>query len=509
MTILSVTPTTAVRRLLQLVAACLTGILIPLSFTGPAMVLPAISQQVGGSALQLNWVVNGYILTYGSTMMAAGSLADIYGRKRIWLTGLVLFSLFTGLIAVAPSAGWIDALRLLQGVGGAAAFAGAMSSLTQAFNGTVRTRVFSLLGTTFGLGLAFGPLAAGWLTTLAGWRLVFIATAAIGCAGLVLGILFADESRQQKATTPDWPGAGLFTLSLALLTFAILQAPAAAPHSPTVGLSLAAALLLFILFVVNERRVRHPMLDLSLFRGARFCGVQVLAASPAFFFVTLIVLLPGYLIGIVHLSPAAAGRQMIALAAPLLLVPFLAAWLTRWLHPGFLSAAGLLLTAAGLGYAGYVLPSGSATGLTVAMLITGAGIGVPWGLMDALAVSVVPADRAGMATGIFNCVRVSADGIAIALVGALLTTLLHSRLAALLPAIPQDSLTAAASRLALAELTTASQLLPGHASWLRTLYLSQLSILMFLLAAGAIATAVVIFLLLGQGRIRPDPAAAH
>ena len=295
MTTLCVNSPVSARQLLQLIAACLTGILIPLSFTGPAMVLPAISHDIGGSTVQLNWVVNGYILTYGSSMMAAGSLADIYGRKRLWLIGLILFTLFTSLIAAAPSVGWIDVLRLLQGTGGAAAFAGAMSSLTQSFSGAQRTWVFSLLGTTFGIGLAFGPLAAGWLTSLAGWRPVFIATAVISLAGLLLVMMFADESRQPAAVTPDRAGAASFTGALALLTIAILQAPVSPPHSPTVLMTSAAALLLFILFVAIERRIRHPMLDLSLFRQARFCGVQLLAASPAFFFVTLIVLLPGYL----------------------------------------------------------------------------------------------------------------------------------------------------------------------------------------------------------------------
>lgn len=505
MTPQSVNSPVSARQLLQLIAACLTGILIPLSFTGPAMVLPAISHEIGGSTVQLNWVVNGYILTYGSSMMAAGSLADIYGRKRLWLGGLILFTLFTSLIATAPSVGWIDVLRLLQGTGGAAAFAGAMSSLTQTFSGAQRTRVFSLLGTTFGIGLAFGPLAAGWLTSLAGWRPVFIATAGISLAGLLLVMIFAEESRQPAVVTPDWAGAASFTGALTLLTIAILQAPVSPPHSPTVLMTSGAALVLFILFVVRERRARDPMLDLSLFRQARFCGVQLLAASPAFFFVTLIVLLPGYLIGVMHLSPDIAGRQMIALAAPLLVVPFLAASLTRWLSPALLSAAGLLITAGGLGYAGSVLASGTDGGLALAMLIVGAGIGLPWGLMDALAVSVVSSERAGMATGIFNCVRVSADGIAIAIVGALLAALLNHSLASALPAVAPQTLQTAASHLALGELTSASSLLSAKSSLLASLYLSRLSTVMYVLSAGSVLTAIIIFLLLRQRR-HPHPA---
>ncbi|ARU94517.1 MFS transporter [Tatumella citrea] len=509
MTTLSVNTPASARQLLQLIAACLTGILIPLSFTGPAMVLPAISHTIGGSTVQLNWVVNGYILTYGSSMMAAGSLADIYGRKRLWLCGLILFTLFTSLIAIAPSVGWIDVLRLLQGTGGAAAFAGAMSSLTQTFSGAQRTRVFSLLGTTFGIGLAFGPLVAGWLTALTGWRPVFIATAGISLAGLLLVIMFAEESRQPTTVKPDWPGAASFTGALALLTIAILQAPVSAPHSPVVIITSVAALLLFILFVFRERRARHPMLDLSLFRQARFCGVQLLAASPAFFFVTLIVLLPGYLIGVIHLAPDVAGRQMIALAAPLLVVPFIAASLTRWLSPAVLSAAGLLITAGGLSYAGSILASGTDSGLALAMLTIGTGIGLPWGLMDALAVSVVSPERAGMATGIFNCVRVSADGIAIAIVGVLLASLLNHSLDASLPTVDPQIVQTAANHLALGELTSATSLLPANSTLLASLYLTRLSTVMYVLSAGSVLTAVIIFLLLGQRNNRPPASPGH
>ncbi|OSO06314.1 putative transport protein HsrA [Pseudomonas syringae pv. actinidiae] len=164
------------RRWGRLFAACLTGILIPLCFTGPAVVLPSIDQALGGSAVELTWVINAYILTYGSAMMAAGSLTDIYGRKRIWLIGLVIFVVSTSAIPAASSVVQIDVLRLIQGLGGAAAFAGAMSSLAQSFHGADRTRVFSLLGTTFGIGLAFGPMAAGALVDSAGWEWSFLAT---------------------------------------------------------------------------------------------------------------------------------------------------------------------------------------------------------------------------------------------------------------------------------------------------------------------------------------------
>ena len=195
---------------------------------------------------------------------------------------------------------------------------------------------------------------------------------------------------------------------------------------------------------------------------------------------------------------------MIALAAPLLVVPFLAATLTRWLSPAVLSAAGLLITAGGLSYAGSILASGTDNGMALAMVIIGTGIGLPWGLMDALAVSVVSPERAGMATGIFNCVRVSADGIAIALVGALLAALLNHSLASALPATTPDVLQAAASHLALGELASAAALLQVKSSLLASLYLTRLSTVMYVLSAGSVLTAIIIFLLLSQRNNPPS-----
>ena len=496
------------RDWLQLLAACLTGILIPLCFTGPAVVLPSISQELGGTAVQLNWVVNSYILTYGSAMMAAGSLTDIYGRKRVWLVGLALFAVVTFIIPLAPRVIWIDGLRLLQGLGGAAAFAGAMSSLAQTFPGPIRTRVFSLLGTTFGIGLAFGPLAAGWLVEVAGWRWVFLATAMIGVAGFGLVWASATESRDPEATGLDWPGAISFTAALALFTYGVLLAPEKGWRSATVIGSLLVAAVLFMAFVRIERKVARPMLDLSLFGRARFVGVQILAASPAFFFVTLIVMLPGRFIGIDGLGALEAGQMMIPLAAPLLVVPFLAALLSRWFTAGMLSGVGLLLVTVGLVWVGQVLSGGAGPALVAPLALIGVGIGLPWGLMDGMAVSVVEKERVGMATGIFNCVRVSADGIAIAVAGALLAFLIQGGLLGALGTADPAAVIEAANRAALGDLAQAGALVSGERALLLATYDQAFRWVLYVLAASSALTALLVFALLGRARTHEEARAA-
>ncbi len=489
---------------LQLLAACLTGLLIPLCFTGPAVVLPAISQELGGSPAQLSWIMNAYILSYGGAMMVSGSLTDIYGRRRIWLIGLAWFCAFTFAIPFSPSVLWIDLLRLLQGLGGAAAFAAAMSSLAPLFEGRARARAFSLLGTTFGLGLAFGPLISGWMVEASSWQGVFYATGIVGLLGWGLVAISTQQVRKPISGTMDWPGMISFTLAPGLFTYGMLLIPELGWRNTTVIALLLVSAVVFAGFIVIERRVSRPMLDLDFFRSPRFIGVQVLAASPAFLFIVLIVMLPGRFIGIDGYSALQAGQMMVWLAAPLLVVPFLAALLTRWFTPGLLCSGGLLLVACGLIGLAYGFAQGGAA-LYLPLLLIGIGIGLPWGLMDALAVSVVTPERVGMATGIFNTVRVSADGVAIAMISALLATLIQNGMELEIGAsISSAALLEASSRIALGELHAAVSILPEHGALLLQRYAESFTIVMYVLAGIAALIAYAVYVLLRERREVPD-----
>jgi MFS family permease len=483
--------------------ACLTAAVIPLSIAGPAVVLPSIRQALGGSPAELTWIINAFILTYGSATMAAGSLADICGRKRLWLAGMVLFALVTAAIPFMPSVLWIDILRLIQGLGAAAAFAGAMAALTQEFDGHARTRVFSLIGTTFGAGAAFGPLLAGLLIDTVGWQWVFLLPALVAVLASVLVALFARETRDPDATGLDWPGAISFTAGLALLTFGIILAPEKGWGHTSVLVSLASAAGLLTAFAFIELRRSKPMLDLSLFANARFVGVQVLAVAPAYAYIVLLIMLPARFIGVEGYSALEAGQMMIALSAPLLAVPFIAGQLARWINVGMLSGTGLVVAAVGLSWLGCSIAGDAHGNRLVAMLMIGVGIGLPWGLMDGLAVSVVPREQAGMAAGIFNAIRLAGDGIAIAAVGAILSARILSGLTASAHDTASShrgtaELVEASSRLAMSDLQNAMVHLPtmGRTVLLQA-YDSAFQFQLLVLAAATAATAILVFLLLG------------
>ena len=479
-----------------LLAVCLAAVSMPLTFTGPAVALNAIGHTLGGSPIALNWVTNAFMLTFGSALMAAGAMADHHGRKRVFLIGTGAFALFSLGLVAAPNMLWFDLLRAAQGLAAAAAFAGGMAALAQEFDGHARTRAFSIVGTSFGVGLSLGPIAAAMMIDAFGWRSIFVLVLALAVPSFLLAARVLRESRDPAAQGLDWAGAISFTAALTLFTYGVLLAPQRGWGSaPVLGL-LIGALTLFAVFTLVERRVARPMLDLTLFRYPRFVGVQLLAAAPAYAFVVLLILLPIRFVGIEGMSVLGAGQLMIALSAPLLVLPIAAGLLTRFLSPAVICGMGLLLSACGLFWlSGFAV--GAPHGLIIApMIMIGTGISLPWGLMDGLAVSVVPKERAGMATGIFSTTRVAGEGVALAVVSAVLSALTASHL-------PNGS-AAAAQRLATGDLAGAALALPNLGRTVLTQGYSAGFETLLLLTGITVLTAVVVFLSLGRGAHAPE-----
>lgn len=186
-----------------LTAICLSAVIIPLVFTGPAISTPAVGRDLGGDQAALSWIVNAYAIAFGGCVMAAGALGDQIGRKRCFVAGLALFAVTSILIGLTPSLLVLNLLRAVEGVGGALVLTSATSLLAQEFDGHERTRAFSLLGTSFGVGLAFGPMASGLLIQTLGWRALYFVIAVIAVVLLALGTPRIRESRDPEAQGID------------------------------------------------------------------------------------------------------------------------------------------------------------------------------------------------------------------------------------------------------------------------------------------------------------------
>lgn len=487
-------------RWLVLGAICLAALIPPLGFTGGAVATPAIGRELGGSPFELNWIVNGYMLGFGSILMAAGALSDQFGRKRIFSAGVALFALASLVLACVSDLLWLNLLRGVQGLAGAMILAGGTAALAQEFDGPARARAFAMLGTTFGIGLAFGPVLIGLLVQDFGWRASFLACAAAGVLALLLGVPKMRESRDPGASGLDWPGSISFTAALGVFTLGVMQAPVHGWGSVQVIGLLVAALALMVLFVWIEQHVRRPMLDLSLFRYTRFVGVQALPLATCYGYVVLLIMLPIRFIGVEGHSELDAGVMLMTLSLPMLVVPAVAASLAHRIPAGVLSGCGLLLAALGLLYMSRIAPGQSAWAWAVPMLLVGIGNGVPWGLMDGLSVSVVPRERAGMATGIFSTTRVAGECIGLALMSAVLVGLLQWRVHAVLPQMDDAVVNATARQLA------AGNRLQAFAAWpaamhgsLMMAYGEAFRWVMDVLAAITALFALVVFGFLGAG----------
>jgi MFS family permease len=463
-----------------LLTVCAAALVLPLSFAGAIIALPSMRNEFNAPPGAFNWVVNAFMLSFGSCLLTAGSLADRWGRKRIFSYGMGLFSLSSLLIGFSPDLSTINVFRGVQGIAAAAALSGGSAALAQEFEGQRRTQAFSMLGTTFGIGLAFGPLVSGLMLQFFGWRSIFLSGTVIGILVLVLGIPHLNESRDPEARNFDWPGSFSFTIMLALLTYAILAIP---DNNWPIPLGLAGVALIAFIFI--ETKSPQAMLDLSLFRYPLFVGVQLLPLATSFSYVVLLVVLPVRLIAIEHYSDAMAGMILFALSSPMLVVPYLTARLAVRVKKHLLCCSGLLLAAAGLG--------------ELALLKPGAALlPMPWGLMDGLSVSVVPKNQAGMATGIFSTMRIAGEGVSIALISALMSALVQRHLIALSVenSLPSQNLARAAQHLAGGDLAALSGVLPMvSTSTFLTIYSTVFQTLALILSAMTLLLLVTIYVL--------------
>ncbi|MFF0478743.1 MFS transporter [Streptomyces sp. NPDC004284] len=415
---------------LVLAAVCAAVLVLPASLTGSSVALPDISAELDAGYGPLQWVVNAYNVAFATFMLASGGVADLIGRRKVFVFGTVVFGACSLVSALATNIYLLDVLRGLSGLGAAAMLTSGSAMLATVFQGAALGRAFALFGTAAGAGLALGPTTAGWLVGAFGWRGVFLSHLVVALA-VLCATPFLPESRDPKAGGVDWAGTLTFTGGLFLLTLAVVEGPRYGwTGGPVLAMAAGFAVLIGV-FVAVERRQRRPMVDLSLLRQPRFVALCLLPVVAAFGFVSLVVLLPSYFIGAGGISSGAAGTRVLLLTLPVLLLPLAGAWLARRTRSTrFVLALSLLLMAAGAAWLALVLtPTASMAALLGPLLLIGSGMGLNAGIIDGAAVGSVEPARAGMAAGMFNTTRLAGEAVAIAVMGAVLVTLTRGNLA--------------------------------------------------------------------------------
>jgi EmrB/QacA subfamily drug resistance transporter len=407
------------RKWWTLITVNVATFMLLLDITIVNVALPSIRADLNSSFTDLQWVVDAYSLSLAAFVLTAGSLADRLGRRRIFAIGLAVFTVASLLCALSPTATALNLARGLQGVGGAVMFAVSLSLIAQEFHGKDLGMAMGTYGATIGGAVAIGPLVGGLLTDSIGWQAIFYLNLPIGIAAIFLTLTRIRESRDPAASRPDWPGLVAFSSSLFLLVFALLRGNDEGWGSPLIVGLLAGAGVLMAAFVVVEQRVKHPMLELPLFRKGAFTGTQIGAFAISGSMFALFLYLTLYMQNILGLEPLEAGVRFL----PITIASFFAAAASGALISRFpvnrVMGVGLVLVGAGLILMAGIDEGDDWTTLLAGFIVGGVGIGTVNPAMAAAAVGVVPPERSGMASGINDTFRQVGIATGIAGLGAL------------------------------------------------------------------------------------------
>ncbi len=417
------------REQATLILVAVAAALLPISLTGASVVSPLVSADLHAGVAAVSWIVNGYDLSFAAFLLVAGSLADRYGRRRVYRIGETLFGLGSLVAALGPDIVTVDVARFVAGAGAAAATTGASAVLAQTFvDPARRMKAFGVFGMALGLGLALGPLLSGALAQAFGWRAVFLVPAVVGLLGAALGrVITADVP--ERSGRLDVVGAALFSVALLLLVLGVVQGPQWGWGSGGVVGAFVGAAVLLAAFAGWERRTPAPMFDLTLLARPSYQGLSLAAVVFVVAFVPIMVWLPVFEQVGRGLGTARAGALMLFVTAPTVVVPVVTRVIARRLTTRAIVIGGLAVATAGL----FLLTTMSADGpvLTLAgpLVLIGIGVGVSFTILDGAAVSSVPLPQAGIAAGMFNTVRLTGETISIAVSGSLLTALTTAGLA--------------------------------------------------------------------------------
>lgn len=433
---LTTTPSDARRNSIALISVCLASLMFGLEISSVPVILPTLEHVLRADFKDLQWIMNAYTIACTTVLMATGTLADRYGRKRVFLFCTAAFAVTSLLCGLAGNVAVLIVGRFLQGMAGGAMFICTVAVLSHQFReGAERSRAFVAWGVISGVGLGFGPLIGGLIVAASSWQWVFLIQVPLAAVALLLAFAHVQESRDPNAERLDL--AGVLTLSIAVfaLTYAITQGPDLGGFaSPTTLAILAFSIAAFVAFVSVERRHAHPMFDFSVFRIRAFSGAIVGCIGMNFSYWPLMIYLPIYFQGVLGYDSTTAGFFLLAYTLPFLVMTPLAERLLQ--RYGARIAVPFGLATIGAGFL-LMLWGGAvehANGWTIlpGTLLAGVGIGLTSTPVTNTTTASVSSDRAGMASGIDVSARLIALAINIAVMGLLLQDGVRAHLAATL-----------------------------------------------------------------------------
>lgn len=402
-----------------LMVVCAATFMLLLDVTIVTVALPNIQRELHAGFSAIQWVIDAYALSLAALLLVSGSLADRYGRRLLFIVGLVIFTAASVLCGAAQDPTMLVVSRAVQGVGGAILFATSLALLAVTFHGRERGIAFGVWGAVSGAATALGPIVGGAITTGISWRGVFWVNLPLGVAAIAITIRQVGESRSPHATRPDWPGFASFTGALVALVYGLIRAGERGWDDTGAITCFAAAALLLACFAAVEARVAHPMFDLSLLRIPTFLGASAAAFTMNASLFAMFVYLVLYLQNDLGYSALGAGTRLLIVTGATMIVAAIAGRASARIGPRWLIGPGLALVGAGLLWMRGIETGSSWTVLIPGFVVAGIGSGMVNPPLASTAVSVVPVQRSGMASGINTTFRQIGIAVGIAAYGTM------------------------------------------------------------------------------------------
>ena len=410
-----------------LVAVCGATFMLLVDITIVQVALPTLQRSLHASFSDLQWVISAYALSLSAVILTQGSLADRFGRKRIFIIGVAVFTLASLACGMAHSPAQLIAARAVQGIGGAGMFATSLALIGQDFQGSARSAAIAVWGATVGGAVAIGPLVGGALTSAFGWQWIFYVNIPIGVLTLLVSRRMVNKV-DPGAKRLDWMGLLSFSGGLFLLVLGLTKGNDDGWSSHRIVATLGAAVVLLVVFVIVELRQERPMFDLSLFRKPAFTGVSIATFGIGAGMFALLPYLTLYLQNDLGLSPLQGGERLLPLTTLSFVVPLASRPLTERVPAGMTLFVGLAISAVGIWLFTGLTVASNWKALLPGLLVGGVGIGLANPAIAKIALGVVPPQRAGMASGISNTFRIGGVATGVAALGAVFQHRLQSTL---------------------------------------------------------------------------------
>jgi EmrB/QacA subfamily drug resistance transporter len=376
--------------------------------------LPALQSSLGASAAIVQWVINAYLLLLGALVLVGGAAADRYGRRRVFVVGVILFAVASLACALAPTAAFLVAARAVQGFAAALMTPASLALVGATFSADERPRAFGIWAGAGALTTAFAPVLGGWLVDTVGWRAIFLLNLPLAAIAVVIALWRVPESRDDAAQPLDWAGAFLAALALGALTFGLTIAPVRGWSGPTLGWVIGGVVLLAG-FLLLEQRSRAPMLPLALFGSRAFSALNAMTLLLYFALGGMMFLLPFELIRVEGYSTTAAGSALLPFAIVMGAFSSAAGRLARRIGERVQLTIGPIVAGVGIAWLGLTATGASYwTTRLPALLVLAVGMTLTVGPLTAAVMTAVEERHAGLASGVNNAVARIAALLAVA-----------------------------------------------------------------------------------------------